>query len=651
MEATLKTVLFAASVALIVSNARVLAHTDVTPEEARDLIDATENLVVVDVRERSEYCDAVGHIPGALNYPLTSGVLQDRFEELAMDRPILVVCRSGGRSNQAATFLDDQGFGEVYDMTGGMNAWLWETVPCKYAGGSGTSDDPYQIATAEDLMLLGETPDDHDSDFILTADIDLDPNLPGRKVFERAVIDSLRGGFDGDGHVIAHLTIRGDSNLGLFKRLQDGASISNLGMEAVDVNGTGDYIGGLVGYNRIGNITMSYSTGTIVGDEYVGGLVGESADAGSIATSYSTATVGGNRDIGGLMGRNFGSISTCWSAGAVSGANRHIGGLVGANEGSIAASYSTATVSGGSSVGGLVGVTGQGEDASIAMSYSTGAVGGGNGVGGLVGENAGSIASGFWDVETSGQATSAGGTGLTTLPMQDINAYLEAGWDFVDEIENGAEDLWRMDEGQGYPRLWWEFPAEDPNGMGVPEWVLPVHRLWSETYVTYFYTIDEAEKDEWLGDSQGAWEYQGVAFYAFAGDDESGLVPVYRFYSESLRSYFYTTGEGEKDWLIEAFPDVWRYDGVAFYVFAEMDRSDTSPVHRFWSPSLTCHFYTIDEDEKTEFALERSDVWVYETVIGYAYSDPVPATSISDLVSDTEIDRGAGLSAAVVGRR
>jgi len=45
----------------------------------------------------------------------------------------------------------------------------------KYSGGTGEPNDPYQIATAEDLMLLGDSPEDYDKHFILTADIDLDP--------------------------------------------------------------------------------------------------------------------------------------------------------------------------------------------------------------------------------------------------------------------------------------------------------------------------------------------------------------------------------------------------------------------------------------------------------------------------------------------
>jgi len=60
------------------------------------------------------------------------------------------------------------------------------SCPAKYDGGSGTAEDPYQIATAADLIALGETPQDYDKHFILTDDIDLDPNLPGRKVFDKA---------------------------------------------------------------------------------------------------------------------------------------------------------------------------------------------------------------------------------------------------------------------------------------------------------------------------------------------------------------------------------------------------------------------------------------------------------------------------------
>src|SRR5512136_2453117 len=106
---------------------------------------------------------------------------------------------------------------------------LLSPAQAKYSGGSGTAKDPYQIATAADLIALGETPADYDKHFILTADIDLDPNLPGGKAFDKAVIKPVGEGplniieeppfftgiFDGDGHTISHLTIKGTGFLGL----------------------------------------------------------------------------------------------------------------------------------------------------------------------------------------------------------------------------------------------------------------------------------------------------------------------------------------------------------------------------------------------------------------------------------------------------
>jgi len=59
----------------------------------------------------------------------------------------------------------------------------------------------------------------------------------------------------------------------------------------------------------------------------------------------------------------------------------------------------------------------------------------------------------FWDKEVSGLRM---GDGLTTAEMQTASTFLEAGWDFIDETENGTEDIWWIDEGQDYPRLWWE---------------------------------------------------------------------------------------------------------------------------------------------------------------------------------------------------
>jgi hypothetical protein len=129
------------------------------------------------------------------------------------------------------------------------------------------------------------------------------------------------------------------------------------------------------------------------------------------------------------------------------------------SESNITTSYNRGTVTGiNDYVGGLVG---ENYNSNIIMSYSSGAVTGrGRRVGGLIGENSNtrynSIAATFWDVETSGQPTSAGGTGKTTTEMQTAGTFLDAGWDFMDETENGTEDIWWILEGQDYPQLWWE---------------------------------------------------------------------------------------------------------------------------------------------------------------------------------------------------
>lgn len=114
---------------MILSIGSAGAHTDVSPETAQSLIQNNDKLLVIDVREPDEFCSDTGHIPCAVNYPWNSGVLMAQYEEIPKDKDILLVCRSGRRSNLAANFLDEQGFPSVYDI-GGMNAWAWETLTC-----------------------------------------------------------------------------------------------------------------------------------------------------------------------------------------------------------------------------------------------------------------------------------------------------------------------------------------------------------------------------------------------------------------------------------------------------------------------------------------------------------------------------------------
>jgi hypothetical protein len=81
-----------------------------------------------------------------------------------------------------------------------------------YSGGTGEPNAPYQIADANDLLALSANTGDYDKSFIMTADINLDPNLPGGQVFTTAVIapnlygiPAFSGVFDGAGHKIINL--------------------------------------------------------------------------------------------------------------------------------------------------------------------------------------------------------------------------------------------------------------------------------------------------------------------------------------------------------------------------------------------------------------------------------------------------------------
>lgn len=79
---------------------------------------------ILDVREPDEFVGPLGHIRGAVLIPL--GTLADRAAELARDRPIVAVCRAGGRSAQATIILQQAGFKDVANLAGGMLRWRAE---------------------------------------------------------------------------------------------------------------------------------------------------------------------------------------------------------------------------------------------------------------------------------------------------------------------------------------------------------------------------------------------------------------------------------------------------------------------------------------------------------------------------------------------
>ena len=314
-------------------------------------------------------------------------------------------------------------------------------IHAKYGGGTGEPNDPYLIYTSEHMNTIGTEHNDWDRHFKLMADIDLSCYTGTEFNIIGISGNTFTGVFNGNGHTISNFTYTSaySDPVGIFASIRAfNALIKNLGLIDPNINaGIGSGVGSLAGRLLNGTIANCYVTGgNISGKRNVGGLVGSNDDV--VTASYSHTSVMGMDEIGGLVGHNshYGEIADCYAGGDVVGQS-YIGGLVGTNN--------------------TVGIHGGLFSGKVSNCYSAASVSGDEHVGGLVGGNEDRGVSGsFWDIETSGQIISAGGTGKTTAELQTASTFLEAGWDFVNETANGTEDIWWILEGQGYPRLLWE---------------------------------------------------------------------------------------------------------------------------------------------------------------------------------------------------
>jgi hypothetical protein len=351
-----------------------------------------------------------------------------------------------------------------------------------YGGGNGSEATPFLIASTAHLLELSVTSTNLDKHFKQTADIDLTGCT-------WTSIDRFSGSYDGGGHTISHLTFD-DSNeneAGMFSEV-DGGSVTRVVLVDVAVNGD-DRVGGLVGYLYEGSVTSSSVSGTVSGADYVGGLVGYSS-GGEISRSSSSANVEGEWKVGGLVGDNNddSAIFASFATGDVAASGRQIGGLAGRSGGTITDSYALGRVTFdvySNAVGGLVGS--HANNGSIVRSYFAGTILDGADpedrstaiivdehvvvVGGLVGVNSfnatTTVTDSFWDTDMSDLLTSAGGTGRTTVQMNDIATF--GAWSIVDGWVAFADpaQVWGICEAEndGYPFLLWQF-GSDPCGDG-----------------------------------------------------------------------------------------------------------------------------------------------------------------------------------------
>jgi hypothetical protein len=212
-------------------------------------------------------------------------------------------------------------------------------------------------------------------------------------------------------------------------------------------------------------VNKCYSTGSVTGNARVGNLVGK--NKGTVRDSYSTGSVTGNARVGGLVGVNTDTVSNSYSSGSVTG-NDYVGGLVGWNTDTVSNSYSSGSVTGNNYAGGLVGYNLYAGNVSNSQPpCSVCCVIRDVKVSGLAAQNyRAHVSSSFWDIEPSGQTTSAGGTGKTTEEMQDIATFtdmetegLDESWDIITVANPSARNpsyIWNIIDDETYPFLSWE---------------------------------------------------------------------------------------------------------------------------------------------------------------------------------------------------
>ncbi len=290
--------------------------------------------------------------------------------------------------------------------------------------GSGTEEDPYLIANLDNLHWLTLSSAELDKYYVQTANIDASSTSGWHSGAGFGTIGVLNEGFtghyDGGGYKITGLYINRPTAdyVGLFGYAA-GATITNVHLEDVNIRGN-DYVGALVGVTgQQTTVSKSSSSGEVKNASsgwWTGGLVGRN-NFSYISESYSSATVTGTKYVGGLTGESYGNYAT------------------------VTNSYAIGAVTGNENVGGL---TGQIFEGNISDSYAIGSVTGNIAVGGFVGKvfNPGTVTNVYWNTETGGPDNGYG-TGLTTAQMRQKASF--TGFDFT--------ETWTIYEEASYPGL------------------------------------------------------------------------------------------------------------------------------------------------------------------------------------------------------
>ena len=315
-----------------------------------------------------------------------------------------------------------------------------------YDGGDGASGTPYEIASVADLVYLSQHSGDWSKYFIQTANIDFgadetavdwngDGTADGSGTSGFSPIGSpasaalyFTGNYNGQGYDISYLYIsRAESNhIGLFGYIREG-NVNNIRLKNVSVTGKNS-VGALCGgaYGTGTQILNCSSSGITIGNQFVGGIVGDNRGGPTIQYCFSTAGVAGVALVGGLAGANTAdnvkipNILDSYTQGTVtrlSGSDGRVGAFLGENY--------TAVVSRCYSVG------------SVTYSGTTNPLNKG-----FIGSILSSTESdNFFDSGVSNQTSGNGATAKTTSQMKTASSFTN--WDFtagtgVWEIQSGA---------------------------------------------------------------------------------------------------------------------------------------------------------------------------------------------------------------------
>jgi len=147
-------------------------------------------------------------------------------------------------------------------------------------------------------------------------------------------------------------------------------------------------------------------------------------------------------------------------------------------------------------------------------------------IGGLVGyDNSSTVTNSFWDMQTSGWSTSGGGTGKTTAEMKTLSTFTNAGWDFIGETTNGADDHWGIIHNHSYPFLSWQ------NGVSVDFYAVPTE---------VFVGAEIQFTDTSFGvSSQWRWDFDNDSIY-----DSTEQNPVYSYNASGTYTVKLTVSNG-----------------------------------------------------------------------------------------------------------